>query len=315
MVQDAKPSPKQMVVVYTDFIGKNDRAILSRFEKTTKINVQLHFIKSEEIIAQLHDEKYNSFADLIWLHGADQLLLAGKSHIFSELEKEVVPANLDSKYVSTNNYWCALSKSPMVIIFNKNNLNKDTIHFYNELLQKKWQGKIAIQNTDSPTLKALEISLNHLPSKKNKNFMYRFFKQHTGPKKGDDHYQIKRVSEASALLAIVELKSLLDERAQKDSLNLSSYRNVGVIFPGQTQKGTFFNVTGAGVYRYARNPENANLLLKYLYKKGSQYQFAAGRNEYPVMDKVHAGPNLFEFGYFRGRFLANSYTLKKARKN
>jgi iron(III) transport system substrate-binding protein len=107
----------------------------------------------------------------------------------------------------------------------------------------------------------------------------------------------------------------VESNQQKDTLNKRLYRNIEVIFPSQTQKGTFYNVTGAGIYKYARNPENAKKLLQYLTSKKAQYAFASGRFEFPILSDVKADPRLAQFGNFRGRFIANRLGIKVKKKS
>jgi len=315
LVKDAKPDKIQTVTVYTDFLSENDKEIFKQFKKLEKIKVYYKVFPSDSILEIIQLEKYNSFADLILLHGADRLLEGGKMNLFKQISPSEINPSLDENYFSKNKFWCAISKSPIVMIYNKNLLSGDTIRFYNEINQPKWKGKIALQNGNSSTIKVLGISMLNLRSKKHKNFLYNLNKQSQGNPKGDDLAQIKKINAVEAQLAFVELASLVYANQKKDTLSKKLYRNVSVIFPSQTQKGTFYNVTGAGIYRYARNPENAQKLLQYLTSKKAQYAFASGRYEFPVLSDVKAGPKLQEFGSFRGRFVANRLGNKAKKKS
>jgi iron(III) transport system substrate-binding protein len=113
-----------------------------------------------------------------------------------------------------------------------------------------------------------------------------------------------------AQLEIVELSSILKANAlktsKKDSLNQPFSKSIGVIFPNQTKKGCFYNITGAGIYRYARNPIQARKLVEFLASKRAQYQFAAGRFEYPVVKNINPHYLLDPFGKYRARFVLNN---------
>jgi iron(III) transport system substrate-binding protein len=315
LVKDAKPDKTQTVTVYTDFLSENDKEIFKQFKKSERIKVNYKVLPSDSILEIIELEKYNSFADLILLHGADRLLKGGKMNLFKQISPSEINPSLDENYFSKNKFWCAISKSPIVMIYNKNLLSGDTIRFYNEINQPKWKGKIALQNGNNSTIKVLGISMLNLRSKKHKNFLYNLNKQSQGNPKGDDLAQIKKINAVEAQLAFVELASLVYANQKKDTLSKKLYRNVSVIFPSQTQKGTFYNITGAGIYKFARNPENAQKLLQYLTSKKAQYAFASGRYEFPVLSDVKAGPKLQEFGSFRGRFVANRLGNKAKKKS
>jgi iron(III) transport system substrate-binding protein len=315
LVNDAQPSKKQTVTVYTDFLTENDQEIFKQFKKFEKIKVYFKVLPSDSVLEIIRLEKYNSHADLILLHGADRLLEAGKMQLFRKIEPTEINQNLDLNYFSKNNFWCVLSKSPIVMIYNKNLLNADTIKFYNQINQPKWKGKVALQESENSTIKTLGISMLNLGSKKNKNFLSKLYQQAQGKPAGNDLTQIKKINSVEAQLAFIELSSLVISNQQKDTLNKKLYRNIEVIFPSQTQKGTFYNVTGAGIYKYARNPENAQKLLQYLASKKAQYAFASGRFEFPVLTDVKADPRLQQYGNFRGRFIANRLGNKVKKKS
>ena len=315
LVKNAEPAKIQTVTVYTDFVSENDKIIFKKFKKSEKINVYYKVLPSDSILEIIRLEKYNSFADLILLHGADRLLEGGKMKLFRQIDPSEINPLLDENYFSKNNFWCAISKSPIVMIYNKNLLSDDTIKFYNEINQPKWQGKIALQSSKNSTIKVLGISMLNLRFKKHKNFLSSLNKQAQGNPKGNDLTQIKKINAVEAQLAFIELSSLIAANQKKDTLSKKLYRNVSVIFPSQTQKGTFYNVTGAGIYKYARNPENAQKLLQYLTSKNAQYAFSSGRFEFPVLTDIKADPRLQEFGSFRGRFVANRLGNKAKKKS
>lgn len=315
LVKDAKPAKFQTVTVYTDFLSENDIEIFKQFKKSEKIKVYYKVIAADSILEFIRSEKYNSFADLILLHGADRLLEGGKMNLFRQINPSEINPSIDANYFSKNNFWCSISKSPIVMIYNKNLLNGDTIKFYNQINQPTWKGKVALQEKKNSTIKVLGISMLNLRSKKHKNFLVQLKKQAQGISKGDDFTQIKKINAVEAQLAFIELGSLVNANQKKDTLQKKMYRNISVIFPSQTQKGTFFNVTGAGIYKYARNPDNAKKLLQFLTSKKAQYAFASGRFEFPVLTDVKPDPRLQDFGNFRGRFVANKLGKKVKKKS
>jgi iron(III) transport system substrate-binding protein len=315
LVKNAKPDKIQTVTVYTDFLSEKDKIIFKQFKKSEKITVYYKVLPSDSILEIIRLEKYNSLADLILLHGADRLLEGGKMNLFRQIDPSEINSSMDENYFSKNNFWCAISKSPIVIIYNKNLLNEDTIKFYNQINLPKWNGKIALQNGKNTTIQVLGISMLNLTSKKHKNFISNLNKQVQGNPKGDDLTQIKKINAVQAQLAFIELSSLVSANQKKDTVSKKLYRNVSVIFPSQTQKGTFYNITGAGIYKYARNPENAQKLLQYLTSTKAQYAFASGRFEFPVLTDVKADSRLQEFGSFRGRFVANRLGSKVKKKS
>ena len=149
------------------------------------------------------------------------------------------------------------------------------------------------------------MSFSTLGGERNDAFMPQLYAQAALPASGDDLLQIKRINSWQAQMGFIELSSLVKANQRKDSLNRAVYKNVGVIFPSQTQKGCFYNITGAGIYRYARNADHARRLLEFMISKRAQYDFASGRAEFPVLDGIDSDPRLEKYGRFRARFVAN----------
>lgn len=304
MSQDAVAPKKQSVTVYMDYLGENDSLIFEKFRKEEKIRVYYKVLPKDSILSIIHAEKYNSYADLIILHGADRLQKASRMKLFSTLVSEKIETTIDKNYMAANKSWCALSKSPIVLAYDQRILHGDTISFYNEVLQPKWKGKIALQDPAQTTLKVLGNSLAGLNAKKENVFLPNLYNQTALPKTGDDLFQLKRINSGQAQLAFIELSSLVKANQSKDTLNKPMYKNIGIIFPSQTQKGSFYNVSGAGIHRYARNAENARQLLEFLSSKRAQYAFSSGRAAFPVLDGVEDDARLAKYGKFRARFVA-----------
>ena len=131
------------------------------------------------------------------------------------------------------------------------------------------------------------------------------------PKKGNDLDQIIRIKNNQAQLAIIQLSSLAKMLDKKNKNYLLSYNNVCPIFPNQRKKGTYYKISGAGIYRYAKNPQNAKKMLEFLASKRAQYLFASGRYEIPVVKGVDICYQVKNFGKYRARFYHKRYKIKK----
>ena len=58
---------------------------------------------------------------------------------------------------------------------------------------------------------------------------------------------------------------------------------LALVFPNQKSFGTHMNVSGAGVLKTAPNKNTATRFLEYLASDTAQSYFAAGNNEWPVV--------------------------------
>jgi iron(III) transport system substrate-binding protein len=79
---------------------------------------------------------------------------------------------------------------------------------------------------------------------------------------------------------------------------------LGVFWPNQQGQGVLgrgahFNVSGAGLTKYAKHPEQAQALLEYLASMPAQAWYADINSEYPVVDGVDMSQTLTGFGAYK----------------
>lgn len=316
VAQDAKPVRHPYVMVYTDCITGADSLLLKQFAKQEHIDVRIRVLERDSILEKIALEKHNSYADLILLHGADQLNKASKKGLWQHFDGEQIDLKIHKSFRSPQHLWVALSKTPLVLIYDDRVLQKDAITTYAQLALPKWTGKVALQAPDASAFQVFRQTMRLMQKEKTAQFMNDLYRQAALPKQGDDQLQIARVQSGQAQLAIVELASLVRASKAKDSTGRNAFRHIQPIFPNQ-QRGTFVNVTGAGIYRYARNTQHAQLLLEFLASKNAQYAFAAGRYEFPVLEDMQADYRLSRYGTFRSRFYLNknlTFKLLKTQK-
>ena len=86
---------------------------------------------------------------------------------------------------------------------------------------------------------------------------------------------------------------------------------IGWVFPDQDGNGTHVNISGAGVTKYAPNRKNAVKFLEYLTSESAQNYFAAGNDEYPVLEGVALSASVVQLGTFK----ADDLNLDELGKN
>jgi iron(III) transport system substrate-binding protein len=301
-VNDAKPSMYQVVHVFTDFHNPNDSLIFSRFEKKTGVKVKLVFLESDSILQRLAEEKYDSKADLVRLSDYSLLKEAKRKNLFFSFKSEILENKIDPNYRSKGNEWIGLSKTPIVLIYNKNILSSDTIKNYYELLYEKWKKKIALADNYDQTYYTFRNTIKFILKIEADSFLIRMEIQTALPKFGTDFNQIDRINKGQAQIAFVRLNNLITSHHKTSSNSIKSTEKVNPVFPNQRKKGCYFTITGIGIYKYARNAQNAKMLVEFLCTRGAQYFYAAGINSYPLVQNVSLSSELKKYRKFRGRF-------------
>lgn len=297
----------QKVIVYTDHYISRDSVLFKRFEQTHRIKVYVKYIHRDSILSVIKDEKYNSYADLILLQGADIMRKAEHQKILRPFSFDEKVYNIEKEYTSRYHNWIALSKDPVIIAHIPGKTATDTLVYFSDVLKERWKGKVALQSDGSSTLQTLLKGLEAMKSPR--LYLYGSFlkKQATLPRQGSDLDQLKRIRSGKAEIAFVSLSSVIEaQQTSIDSTGNSAFNTIIPVFPGQPHKGTFYNITSGGIYRYARNIENADKLLEYLSSTG-QAEFASNRMEFPVKPNTKIADPLQIYGKYKARFINHQY--------
>jgi iron(III) transport system substrate-binding protein len=301
-VNDAKVNKVQTLYIFSDFNLKKDSTLFDIFEKKEKIKLRFVQVDSDSILVQLKKNKYNADADLLLLSNYELLKKVQYNKLFLPINSSVLSQNIDPNYRSKNNTWFALSKSPLVVIYNKNVLNKDTLKNYYELIYPKWKNKISFQAYNDFSYKNFVNTYDFLLKEKADSFLYKLNTQNILPHSGDDLEQIKRIALINSLFSVIKLSSLAESQNSKVKVDKKMSKSIGHIFANQRKKGCFITISGGGVYRYAKNPSNAIKLLEFLSSKKAQKIYAHNRFEYPVTKSALVSKFLLPYGKYRGRF-------------
>lgn len=306
-VRNAKINDYQEVTVLIEQLGENDSLLFKKFEREEKIHVNFLQLPKGKMIQYLKEKRYQTSVDVILFDSYLSIVEARSLGLLAEIESKKLEEQVDPVYRSEEMKWIALSKTPIVFIYNKNFLKKDTIEYYSQLISPIWQNRLAFQDKNDKTLRVFDEVNKFLLKENASDFLRKFYKQSVIPKEGDDFMQIKRIQNGDASLAMVQLASLVKFYAKNEQ-----YKKVILpIFPNQRKKGAYISITGAAVYRFTGDYENANKVLDFLYSKRAQYQYAAGRFEIPILNEVASCHEVKQFGKFRARFYHERFKFKK----
>jgi len=88
-------------------------------------------------------------------------------------------------------------------------------------------------------------------------------------------------------------------------------KQVGVIWPNQADRGAHMNVSGAGMIKTAKNPNEAQQLIEFLSDDYAQQWYAEVNNEYSVRADIPVSATLQGFGSFK----ADQLNLEALGKN
>ncbi len=251
----------------------------TRFAEETGVSIEFLAGSDAELRERIVAEGADTEADIYMTVDASNLAVAAEQGIFAELDspvlEEAVPANLRDP----EGRWFALSQRARTIVYHPDRVAPDEVPTtYEELADPRWQGRICLRNSTNTYTQSLVASLIA-------NLGYdealAIVEGWTANAEilPNDVISIESVAEGLCDVAIVNhyyLARLLEEDADFP---------VELVWADQDGRGTHVNISGAGVTRYADDPELAQQLLEWLATDG-QSAFVDGNHEYPVNPAV-----------------------------
>jgi len=289
----------EVVNVYSARHYDTDDTIYQDFEKQTGIRVNIIEGSSDAMLARLKREGKRSPADVFITVDAGRLFQAEQQDVFqptsSKLLSERIPANLRHP----KGLWFGLTKRARIILRAKDRVKAGEISSYEDLAKPEWKGRVLIRSSSNVYNQSLVGSMIKAHGEKDAETWCRGLVANMArTPQGGDRDQIKGVAAGEADIAVANsyyyARMLNGSPEEKEAA-----AKVAVVFPNQEDRGTHVNLSGIGVCSNAPNKANAVKLIEFLAGDAAQKVFAAGNNEYPVVEGVETVPVLRAFGKFK----------------
>lgn len=288
------------VNVYSGRHYDSDLAIYDAFTAKTGIKVNLIEAGGDELIERLSREAEASPADLFITADAGMLWRAKQRGLLRPIENAEILARVPAHFRDADSDWVGLSKRARIIIYNKSKGAPAGLATYADLSKPEFRGKICVRSSTNVYNQSLLASIiEHVGEAKAEEWARGVVANLARAPEGNDTTQIEAVAAGECDLSIVNSYYLARYIGAEDEKMRMIGSKVGFLFPNQQTTGTHVNVSGAGVARYAPNPENAEALIAHLLGDEAQQAFAGGNNEYPVVDGVPPVGPVAGFGAFR----------------
>ena len=289
----------RQVNVYSSRHYNTDDELYDGFTRQTGIKVNLIEGKDDELIERIKSEGANSPADILITVDAGRLWRAEQMGIFAPVESSVLTEKIPANLRHPDNLWFGLSKRARVIMYNKDRVNPAELSTYEDLVNPKWKGKIAIRSSSNIYNQSLVAGLIEvLGEEATEEWCRDLVANFARPPEGNDRAQIEAAAAGIADIAIANTYYLPRYAKDKDPAKQAIFEKIGVFFPNQNGRGTHVNISGGGMLKNAPNKEEAIAFLEYLAGAKAQEFFALGNNEYPVVEGVPIDSVVASFGEF-----------------
>lgn len=275
------------------------KPLLDRFTARTGILVNLVAGSADALMERLRSEGVHSPADLLLTVDAGNLNRAREAGLFRPVRSEALEQAIPASYRDPEGYWFGLSLRARPILYAVGRVDPSTLSTYQDLTAPRWKRKICVRSSGNVYNQSMVAAMIAARGPGEAEGWARgLVANFARPPHGGDRDQIKALAAGQCDVALANTYYLGGMLQASQAEDREAAAKVGVFWPDQGGRGVHVNVSGAGVTRHARNPENALLLLEFLAGEEAQRWYSEVNFEYPVRPEVPVSATLAAWGPF-----------------
>lgn len=298
--EEAAASEEAIVNVYSSRHYDTDDALYESFTEQTGIEINLIEGEGDELIERIKSEGVNSPGDVFITVDAGRLWRAEQEGLLQPVDSELLKTSIPENLRHPDGLWFGLTTRARVLIYNKDTVDPSELSTYEDLADPKWQGRVCIRSsTNIYNVSLVGSMIETIGEEATAAWIDGIVTNLAREPEGGDTDQIKAVAAGQCDVAIANHYYWARLAKSEDPAEQEIASQVGVFFPNQGDRGTHINISGAGVLANAPHPENAIAFIEFLASPEAQEIFAAGNNEYPVVEGVTIDPIVAELGNFK----------------
>lgn len=246
VLDEAKPSAHEKVIVYTDVYCPADSMIIQEFEDSKKISVHVVYQTSAEIARIIQKNKFNTGIDVLLLSSDSLRENLYNQSLFSQLRDRSFFRNMDRQFNNNHGFWVPVCHDPLLLITEKDSVSNCTSLNWSRFGKDSINPRITIEsNRTSYLMKLSKTKFASLTANK-------------GPL--NSKYTISTLSQVA-------------ERSNKD-IHYDKSR----CFHYLVEKQRFItNFTSVSLYKYSRNKVASQQFVAFYCR--FQHQIASSRNQ------------------------------------
>ncbi|SDU25824.1 extracellular solute-binding protein [Halopseudomonas salegens] len=282
------------LVVYS---SRQEHLIRPVFELyTEKTGVEINYITDSEapLMARLSAEGANTPADLFITVDAGNLWQAEEMGLLRSVKSDVIESNIPSQYRSSNGHWTGLSLRARTIAYSTERVDPEMLSTYEALADEQWHGRLCLRTSKKVYNQSLTATmLETLGEDKTADVIGGWVANTTVPIFSNDTSLLEAIDAGQCDLGIVN--TYYFGRLEKADPDI----NVALFWPNQDDRGVHVNISGAGVTRHAKQPEEAVKFLEWLTTEEAQRVFADVNMEFPANEALAPAEDVAAWGEFK----------------
>ncbi len=279
------------------YSSRKEHLIKPLFDRyTEKTGVPITYITDKEapLIARLQAEGEATPADMFITVDVGNLWLAASKDLFRSIDSDSLKQSVPASMRDEQNRWFGLSKRARTIVYNTDMVDPATLSTYESLADSKYQGKLCLRTSKKVYNQSLVGSMIAADGVEATEATVKGWVNNLAvPPFSNDTKALEAVASGVCDMTIVNTYYFGRLIADKPELPLA------IFWPNQDDRGVHVNLSGAGVTKYAKNPEGAQALIEWLASPEAQVDFAGLNKEYPVNPQVKPVDLVASWGEFK----------------
>jgi iron(III) transport system substrate-binding protein len=288
----ARAAPE--VVVYS---ARNEQLIKPLFDAyTAKTGVGVRFITDKEgpLLARLQAEGANTPADLLVTVDAGNLWQAAEVGVLAAVDSPVLEANIPAHLRDPGDRWFGLSVRARPLVYSTERVKPSELVSYEDLADPKWKGRLCLRTSKKVYNQSLvAMMLARRGEAETARVVGGWVANLATEPFANDNQVMEAIDAGKCDVGIVN--TYYFGRLAKERPGLK----VAIAWPNQASSGVHVNVSGAGVTRHAKSPDEARKLLEWLSSAEAQGLFASVNLEYPANPAIAPDPAVAAWGSFK----------------
>ncbi|GMG83202.1 Fe(3+) ABC transporter substrate-binding protein [Paralimibaculum aggregatum] len=276
-----------------------DERLYSDFEAETGIRINRIEGKADALIERMKAEGANSPADVLITVDAGRIWRAVEAELLQPVESETLDTRVPAALRHPGGLWFGISSRARIIFYSKERVAEPP-QTYADLADPKYKGMICTRSSSNIYMLSLMASrIAHDGPEAAKAWGEGLWANRAREPQGGDTDQLRGIVSGECDIAIANTYYFA-RGLRKDVRDLSDgIDGIGWVFPDQDGDGAHVNISAAAVARHAPNRENAVKFIEYLVSDSAQEYFAAGNDEFPVVEGVGLSSSVKQLGAFK----------------
>lgn len=282
------------ITVYSERVEHLIKPLFDEYTAKTGVSIRYITDGAGPLITRLESEGAATPADMLITVDAGNLWQAAEKGLLRPVTSSVLEANVPAHLQAGGNEWFGLSARARTIVYSTERVKPEELSTYEALGDKKWEGRLCLRTAKKVYNQSLVATMiNTLGEETTESIVKSWVANLATEPYSNDTVALEAVIAGQCDLAVVNTYYFGRIQAEKPEVPLA------IFWPNQQDRGVHVNISGAGITKHAKHPEEAQKLLEWLSTEEAQYKFAEANQEYPVNPRAKPSPLVQAWGEFK----------------